>query len=705
MSNPRFFSRDLAVKLGVFCTAGLVKACTDVDPATLTGVAAVAYPVIRTAADWVTSLSGNLAASSADAHASACKAWDDLLHNQDLSTASGKALHKRLEIVSSQWPAPASPVLARLTASVADHWSTLARSDAIFLRPMADEHITDQLTAWLQRDEASPLSADEWRAFFGSMLTDAERSDPVALYLIEKLGSIVAAHAAHDLVEVLKDDFENGGRAYAAVSIRFFTGLTAGVADIKARLEVILGQSQAWGEYLAAQAEANKREIIAEIRQTRTYAAATPPFQLPTAASSYFGRAALIADLESRLRRQKRTEVWGGPGIGKTALAAEAVGRIVGDDPAALAGSPFPHGVVFLDLYRFKELDIAWNALANAFDDTLPTDMKAADRAAKACLHQRALIILEGAEELDTKLQEFLTVLAPESTLLVLTREQAQTAAGRRIRLNDLLEDGDALALLRHLAGATVPESILTTVQARLGGHPLALTWAGSQLGDETQLPTHFLRELEAEPFTKLTEPGGDSGHTLRWMFDRSVRLLADSTRTVLAAVARLSEPFEESWAVVAGGAESDLQRLVRLGFLRVSSEPPGWQFAHALAAQYARALPLPEGLLASLGHQAVEGIAAADARCHAEGTATSPCRWRNSATSRWRRAIWPGPCAATPRARPSPNASPPATPPMPRGSATGGCPTGGLRTIARSPGRLRRRRLGGRRPTTRSLT
>jgi tetratricopeptide (TPR) repeat protein len=167
-----------------------------------------------------------------------------------------------------------------------------------------------------------------------------------------------------------------------------------------------------------------------------------------------------------------------------------------------------------------------------------------------------------------------------------------------------------------------VPESVLTAVQARLGGHPLALTWAGSQLGDATQPPAHFLRDLVAEPFTKLTEPGGDSGHTLRWMFDRSVRLLADSTRTVLTAVARLSEPFEESWAVVAGGAERDLQRLVQLSFLRLSSEPPGWQFAHALAAQYARTLPLPEELLESLGHHALAGITAADARCHAEGTA-----------------------------------------------------------------------------------
>ncbi len=349
--------------------------------------------------------------------------------------------------------------------------------------------------------------------------------------------------------------------------------------------------------------------------------AAAPPRQLPTAASQYFGRDSLVSDLSSRLRKQKRTDVWGGPGMGKTALAAEAVNSIIGDDPTDLASSPFPHGVVFLDLYRHKDLETAWQALANAFDDSLPTDMPAAVRATRACARRRALIILEGAEELRDRLETFLTVIAPESTLLVLTREESQTAAGRRIKLDDFLDQSDALALLRHLAGTAVPQAILEAVQQRFGGHPLALTWAGSQLGDATQPAASFLRDLEASPMTKLTEPGGDPKHSLRWMFDRSVRLMSDATRTVLAAVSRISEPFDDAWAVVSGGTESDLQRLVQLSFLRLSSDSSGWQFAHALAAQFARELPLPEGLLATLGRQAIVEITTADARCQLEGT------------------------------------------------------------------------------------
>ena len=39
-----------------------------------------------------------------DAHASAQKAWHDLLHNADLTMAIGKALQKRLATVLTDWP-------------------------------------------------------------------------------------------------------------------------------------------------------------------------------------------------------------------------------------------------------------------------------------------------------------------------------------------------------------------------------------------------------------------------------------------------------------------------------------------------------------------------------------------------------------------------------------------------------------------------
>ena len=85
-------------------------------------------------------------------------------------------------------------------------------------------------------------------------------------------------------------------------------------------------------------------------------------------------------------------------------------------------------------------------------------------------------------------------------------------------------------------------------------------------------------------------------------------------------------------------------------------------------------------------------------------GSATSPCRSTSWATSRWRKAISPGPCAISPSPRLSPTASPPATPPMPSGSATCGSHFGNWPTIAKRTASPRMQRAGGSRPTTPSL-
>ncbi len=42
--------------------------------------------------------------------------------------------------------------------------------------------------------------------------------------------------------------------------------------------------------------------------------------------------------------------------MGKTALAASALQAVVGDTALSLASSPFPDGVVYLDLYALHSL-------------------------------------------------------------------------------------------------------------------------------------------------------------------------------------------------------------------------------------------------------------------------------------------------------------------------------------------------------------
>ncbi|MCC7249188.1 MAG: hypothetical protein IT473_11260, partial [Lysobacter sp.] len=111
----------------------------------------------------------------------------------------------------------------------------------------------------------------------------------------------------------------------------------------------------------------------------------TTPCQLPQAASKFFGREDALDALVARLRAGNNTVVIGAAGMGKTALAAEALHRILGESTReGLARSPFAHGIVFVDLYLHGGMaEKAWSHIANSvrganFDPDRPADARAA---------------------------------------------------------------------------------------------------------------------------------------------------------------------------------------------------------------------------------------------------------------------------------------------------------------------------------------
>lgn len=327
------------------------------------------------------------------------------------------------------------------------------------------------------------------------------------------------------------------------------------------------------------------------------------PHELPPAAEQYFGRQAELARLIERLRLGQHTAVVGPAGLGKTALAAKAVREVVGTSPGTLARSPFPDGVVFLDLYTFRgEAEPAWNTLANKLEGAEFRERTTGrERATEACRARRLLLIIEGGEEADGAegrpgIRELLSVLSPENRWLLLTRLNTQADSLATVELREALDPDDAGRLLDARTGGRLPAAVRERVLELLDGHPLALTWAGSLLARDEDDPNRLVHDWETDRLPALSDPR-QAEHTLEWLFRRSVRGLDGPAQQVLAAAGLLARaPFPLAAAAAAlaenGGADAardPLRALARRGLLRWTGEADHWQFTHVLGYRFAR--------------------------------------------------------------------------------------------------------------------
>ncbi|MBV9071125.1 MAG: hypothetical protein JO231_20595 [Acidobacteria bacterium] len=322
------------------------------------------------------------------------------------------------------------------------------------------------------------------------------------------------------------------------------------------------------------------------------------PCELPPRAEQHFGRQTELERLTERLRAGKSSAVVGPAGHGKTALAAEAVRNVVGQNGENIGTSPFPDGVVFLDLYTYRgQSDPAWNALANALAGASFMEKSSArERATEACRKRRILIIIEGGEEAES-ITDLFAVLSPQNRHLLLTRNSSQALPTESVVLKEALPPDDAAALLDSLTQGLVTGAMRDQVLALLEGHPLALTWAGNLLARDDEDPERLVHDWEADALRGLTDPM-DAERSLEWLFNRSVRGLDDSARQTLAAAGLLArapfplaamlsalEPLPDANAIT----RNALKSLVQRGLLRRGLEGDQWEFTHVLGYRFAR--------------------------------------------------------------------------------------------------------------------
>ena len=174
----------------------------------------------------------------------------DLLTNQDITLVQARAVEARLTKYAKQFSGDGMGLerdrLLELAKGASKWWAEVVsdpmRQD---LNRFRDDQIAEEITPFLTGCSDAIIDAETWT----NILQAADQKTEGEPKLSPEITAYFAGHLAgtftHDLVEVLKTDFTTGGKAFAAVSLRFFGEILSSVrsaAQTQADLKSFLNQ-------------------------------------------------------------------------------------------------------------------------------------------------------------------------------------------------------------------------------------------------------------------------------------------------------------------------------------------------------------------------------------------------------------------------------------------------------------------------------
>jgi tetratricopeptide (TPR) repeat protein len=308
------------------------------------------------------------------------------------------------------------------------------------------------------------------------------------------------------------------------------------------------------------------------------------PLQRPPRATHFTGREKELKALLAQLQPGQVVTLCGPGGVGKTALAAEAIWTLApGDDPP----ERFPDGIIFHTFYNQPQAALALEAIARAYgEEPKPTPR---DAAARALSRRTALLVLDGAETADD-LQAVLSV-AGRCGVLVTTRRHTDALAD----WEDVapLPNPQAVELLQAWGGdRAADEAAAQRICTLLGALPLAVRLAGRYMAQRGEEAADYLAWLEETPLRAL-DHGQRQQDSVPLLLRCSLGQVSEGARDALGVVGILAlDPFSRD--VVAAAQKTSpreasraLGELVDYGLLLRSKER--YRPSHALVHTYAR--------------------------------------------------------------------------------------------------------------------
>ena len=256
------------------------------------------------------------------------------------------------------------------------------------------------------------------------------------------------------------------------------------------------------------------------------------PLQRPPRAAHFTGRQRELAHLLAALQPGQAVTLCGPGGIGKSALAAEALWTLA---PAAAPPARFPDGIVYHDFYTQPQAAVALEAIARAYgEDPRPTPQDAARRALAG---RTALLVLDGAENADD-LRPLLDVRGSCGVLIASRAHRDAVADWQDI---PPLPHQDAVRLLQAWAGERAADPDVAGRICRLVGDlPLAVRLAGRYLAQRGQQAAVYLEWLQDSPLQALDQ-GRRRQESVPLLLARSLAQVSEGARAALSAAGALA--------------------------------------------------------------------------------------------------------------------------------------------------------------------
>jgi tetratricopeptide (TPR) repeat protein len=325
-------------------------------------------------------------------------------------------------------------------------------------------------------------------------------------------------------------------------------------------------------------------QVIKEM-QTAKQTHETKPLQRPRRAEHFIGREKELEKLLNDLQPGKTVTLCGTGGIGKSALAAEAIWRLA---PENKPPERFPDGIIYHDFYTNSRVDHALEHVVLSYNaEPNPTPTEAARR---VLANRKVLILLDGAESADD-LQRMLSVTDDNCGVLVTSQRRSDAVADRHDI--DRLPEAEAIRLLQNwCTTAGIDDDIGQRICKLLGYLPLAVRLAGRYIRLTGERPTDYLNWLQDSPLDALDQ-GKRRSESVPLLIERSITKITKPSLNALFVTGLLSNAPFRGEAVAAAldikptEARKGLGELVSIGLLLKPKDGEGYVVSHRLVHTY----------------------------------------------------------------------------------------------------------------------